>query len=177
MPKKTSLIPQERIENKILIIREKKVMLDRDLADLYGVETKYLKRQVRRNLTRFPFDFMFQLSKEEFEDWRCQIGTSNFSDKMGLRYPPYAFTEQGVAMISSVLNSEKAINVNIQIMRAFTKLRELMISHKDIARKIETMERKFKKHDQKFEIVFKAIRQLLNPPEKTKKSIGFHPKN
>nr|MBU1327850.1 ORF6N domain-containing protein [Candidatus Omnitrophota bacterium] len=102
------LIPQERIERRIFVIRGQKVILDRDLAKLYGVETKYLKRQVRRNLDRFPLDFMFQLSREELKDWRCQFGTSNYGDKKGLRYPPYAFAEQGVAMLSSVLQSKRA---------------------------------------------------------------------
>ena len=116
-----SLVPVERIESKIFLLRGKKVMLDRDLAELYGVETKYLKRQVRRNLDRFPPDFTFKLSKQEFKDWRRQFVTSNSADKMGLRYPPYAFTEPGVAMLSSVLNSNRAIHVNIQIIRTFIK--------------------------------------------------------
>jgi len=148
------LIPQERIEQRILVIREKRVMSDRDLAKLYGVETKYLKRQVRRNLDKFPADFMFQLSKEELKDWRCQIGTSNSSDKMGLRYRPYVFTEPGVAMLSSVLNSKRAIQVNIQIIRTFIKLREMLLTHAELRRKIETMENKY---DQRFKVIFEAI--------------------
>ncbi len=117
----SELIPQEVVEQKIFVIRGHKVMLDRDLAMLYGVETKYLKRQVRRNLDRFPADFMFQLSKEEFKDWRCQIGTSNSGSKMGLRYSPYAFTEPGVAILSSVLDSKRAVQV--KITRSYSKIK------------------------------------------------------
>jgi phage regulator Rha-like protein len=167
---KTSLIPQETIEGKILLIRGKKVMLDRDLAALYGVETSYLKRQVKRNIERFPEDFMFQLSKEELENWRCQFVTSNSTDKMGLRYPPYAFTEQGVAMLSGVLNSPRAVKVNIQIMRTFTKLREMLATHKDLQKKIVVMEGKY---DKQFKVVFDALRGLIEPPEKPKSRIGF----
>ncbi|MCA9409313.1 MAG: ORF6N domain-containing protein [Candidatus Omnitrophica bacterium] len=173
------------IENKIFLIRGKKIMLDRDLAKLYGVETKRLNEQVKRNIKRFPNDFMFQLTKEETIILMSQIVTSNHDDnsrsqnatlKRGknIKYLPYAFTENGVAMLSSVLNSEKAINVNIQIMRAFTKLRELMSSHKELKEKIENLERKFKEHDKNFVIVFEAIRKLLDPPEKPNKKIGFH---
>ena len=165
-------IPHEVIEQKIFMIRGRKVMLDRDLAVLYGVETRYLKRQVRRNLDRFPTDFMFQLSREEFKDWRCQFVTSNSRDKMGLRYLPYAFSEPGVAMLSSVLNSKRAIQVNIQIIRTFIKLREMLLTHVELKRKIEAMERKY---DQQFKVVFEAIRKLLEPPpEKPKRQIGFH---
>jgi len=144
-------------------------MLDRDLAELYDVETKILKRAVRRNIDRFPNDFMFELSKKEMEDWRCQFGTSN-GDKMGLRYNPMAFTEQGVAMLSSVLRSKRAIHVNIQIMRAFTQLRQMLSTHEDLKRKIESME---KKYDQQFQVVFEAIKQLLSEEDKPKKKIGF----
>jgi len=165
------IIPQEIIESKIFFIRGYKVMLDRDLARLYGVETKYLIRQVKRNPLRFPEDFMFQLTSEEF--LRCQNVTSSWG---GRRYLPYAFTEQGIAMLSSVLNSERAIQVNIAIMRAFVKLRELMITHKDLARKIEELEQKFRKHDENFVIVFKAIKKILQASherQKRKASIGF----
>jgi len=144
-------------------------MLDRDLAELYGVETKQLKRAVRRNIDRFPPDFMFQLTKKELENWRCQFGTSN-DIKMGLRYSPLALTEQGVAMLSSVLNSKRAIQVNIQIMRAFTKLRTMLLTHDDLKRKIEDMESKY---DKQFRIVFQAIKQLLQEEEKPKRKIGF----
>lgn len=165
------LIPQEVIENKILPLRGKKVMLDRDLAILYKVSTRRLNEQVKRNIERFPKDFMFQLTKEEFGNWRSQIAISN-SEKMGIRRKPYAFTEQGVAMLSSVLNSKVAIQVNIQIMRTFTRLKEIIMSHKNIQRKIEAMERKY---DQQFKVVFDAIKQLLIPPKKPKGKIGFHP--
>jgi len=170
-----SLIPVERIEKAILLLRGQKVMLDRDLAELYGVPTKRLNEQVRRNRTRFPEDFMFQLSREEFEDWRSQVATSNPAAKMGLRRRPYAFTEQGVAMLSSVLNSDRAIEVNIAIMRAFVKLREILATHKDLARKLDELERKLGQHDQKFQIVFEAIRQLMAPPPQPEKKgrIGF----
>ena len=165
------LIPQEVIESKILLVRGKKIILDKDLAKLYKVPTGRLNEQVKRNKERFPEDFMFQLTKEEFENWRSQIAISN-SKKMGLRRKPYAFTEQGVAMLSSVLNSKVAIQVNIQIMRTFIRLKEIIMSHKDLQRKIENME---KKYDQQFSVVFDAIKQLLIPPEKPKKKIGFHP--
>ncbi len=166
------LISITKIESKIFEIRSRKVMLDRDLAELYGVEVKYLKRQVRRNLNRFPPDFMFELSKKEFRNWRCQFVTSNSSDKMGLRYVPYVFTEPGVAMLSSALNSKRAIQVNIQIIRTFIKLREMLLTHVELKRKIEAME---KKYNQQFKVVFEAIRKLLKPiPEKPKRQIGFH---
>ena len=130
--KKTEIaIPQEIILNKIYEIRGQKVMLDRDLAELYGVETKVLKQAVRRNIQRFPEDFMFEMLKDEFQNWRSQFVTSN-SEKMGLRYTPFCFTEQGVTMLSCVLNSQRAIEVNIQIIRTFTKMREMILTHKDI---------------------------------------------
>ena len=164
-----SLIPQEIIERKILFFRGKKVILDRDLAVLYGVQTKVLKQAVRRNAKRFPDDFMFELTAKEFDFWRSQFVTSK-SDKMGLRYKPMAFTEQGVAMLSSVLNSERAIHVNIQIMRTFTKLREMILTHKELKQKIESMEREY---DYQFKIIFDAIKKLLEPPDKPKGKIGF----
>ena len=176
MPKsKKSIIvfPEKRIISQIYLIRSMKVMIDRDLAELYGVETKYLKRQVRRNIERFPEGFMFELSKQELEVWRSQFVTSNPSDKMGLRYPPYAFTEQGVAMLSSVLNSKRAIQVNIQIIKTFYKLREMLATHKDLKRKIEDME---KKYDRRFRVVFRAMTKLLTDEKKPKNQIGFKPK-
>jgi len=170
-----SLIPAERIEKAILLIRGQKVLLDRDLAELYEVSTKRLNEQVRRNLRRFPEDFMFQLSKDELENWRSQFATSNSAAKMGLRRAPYAFTEQGVAMLSTVLNSERAIEVNIAIMRAFVRLREIMSTHKDLASKLDDLERKLGEHDQNFQAVFEAIRQLMAPPvAPPKPRIGFH---
>lgn len=163
------LIPQETIESKILLLRGKKVMLDRDLAILYGVETAQLTRQVRRNIDRFPPDFMFQFTKKEFTNLKCHFGRSSWG---GTRKLPYAFTEQGVAMLSSVLSSKCAILVNIQIMRAFIRLREMLSAHKDLRRKIEAME---KKYDRQFQVVFEAIRKLLEPPPMEKKrKIGFH---
>ncbi len=142
-------------------------MLDRDLAELYGVETALLKRAVRRNRERFPNDFMFELSKSELDDLRCQFGTSRWG---GTRYSPFAFTEQGVAMLSSVLNSDGAIQVNIQIMRTFTQLRNMLATHDDLKRKIEAMEEKY---DEQFRIVFEAIQQLLDEDQKPKKKIGY----
>jgi hypothetical protein len=136
-----SMIPAERIEKAILLIRGQKVLLDRDLAELYEVPTKRLNEQVRRNLRRFPEDFMFQLSKEELQIWRSQFATSNSTVKMGLRRRPFAFTEQGVAMPSSVLNSDRAVDVNIAIMRAFVRLRGIMSTHKDLARKLNDLQR------------------------------------
>jgi hypothetical protein len=172
---RASLIPVERIEKAILIIRGQKVMLDRDLAALYGVSTKVLNQAVSRNRKRFPEDFTFQLSQEEFEDWRSQIVTSNPAAKMGLRRKPYAFTEQGVAMLSSVLRSERAIEVNIAIMRAFVRLREILATHKELARKLEELEKKLGTHDENFQLVFEAIRQLMAPPPQLEKKrhIGF----
>jgi hypothetical protein len=165
------LIPAERIEKAILLIRGHKVMLDRDLAELYGVPTKVLNQSVRRNLKRFPDDFMFQLSQEELENWRSQMVTSNSASRMALRRPPYAFTEQGVAMLSSVLHSDRAVAVNIAIMRAFVHLREILATHKDLARKLEELERKY---DTQFRAVFEAIRQLMIPPPEPRRGrIGF----
>jgi hypothetical protein len=156
-------VPIERISGKIYLIRDLKVMLDRNLADLYEVETKQLKRAVRRNIDRFPRDLMFELTKSELESWRYQFGTSK-SEMKGLRYKPMAFAEQGVAMLSSVLRSKRAIHVNIQIMRAFNQLRKMITSHDDLKRKIEAMEEKY---DEQFRIVFEAIRQLLENEKKS----------
>lgn len=144
-------------------------MLDRDLAALYGVSTRTLNQAVKRNMKRFPEDFMFQLTEDEMKNWKSQIVITN-KEKMGLRKRPYAFIENGVAMLSSVLNSEMAITVNIQIMRTFTKLREMLATHKELKQKIEKME---KKYDYQFKVVFDAIRQLMPPPETKKKRIGF----
>ncbi len=165
----TTLVPVERIASKIYLIRELKVMLDRDLAELYKVETSQLKRAVRRNIDRFPSDFMFELTQTELENWRCQFGTSK-NDKMGLRYKPMAFTEQGVAMLSSVLRSKRAIHVNIQIMRTFTKLRQMLSTNAELKQKVEAME---KKYDRQFQIVFEAIKKLLETDEKPGKKIGY----
>lgn len=167
-----SLIPVEAIADKIYFVRGHKVLMDRDLAGLYGVETGQLKRAVRRNIGRFPSDFMFELSKEELENWRCQFGTSN-SDKMGLRHRPMAFTEQGVAMLSGVINSTRAIQVNIAIMRAFVQMRQLLSSDKKLAEKLNTLEKRLTEHDKHFQIVFDAIKQMLSEDEKPKRKIGF----
>lgn len=164
-----SLIPVEIIEQKILLIRGHKVILDADLAELYGVESKILNQAVKRHIKRFPVDFMFQLTNQELIILRSQSVTS--SQWGGRRYAPYAFTEQGVAMLSSVLNSDRAIEVNILIMRSFVKLREMISTHKDLAKKLENLEQKY---DSQFKMVFDAIRQLMAPPEsKKKRAIGF----
>ena len=161
------IVSIEQISGRIYFIRGQRVMLDRDLANLYGVETKRLKEQVRRNIERFPDDFMFELTKNEFEILRSQFATSSWG---GLRYAPMAFTEHGVLMISSVLKNDKAVQVNIQIMRAFIKFRAMLSAHKDLDRKIEEMERKY---NNRFQIVFETLDQLINVKDKTKKKIGF----
>ena len=170
--KTAHLIPQEVIQNKILLIRGKKVMLDRHLAALYGVETKVLNQAVKRNKERFPGDFMFQLTKEETGLLRSQIVTLKKGRGQHHKYMPNVFTEPGVAMLSSVLNSKKAVQVNIQIIRTFIKLRELLLTNDELRRKIESIE---KKYNQQFKAVFEVIKQLLMSPEKPKKKIGFHP--
>lgn len=166
------LISHEAIEQRIFNIRGQKVMLDSDLAELYKVETRTLIQAVKRNINRFPSDFMFQLNYQEVASLRSQIVTSK-SGRGGRRYMPYVFTEQGVAMLSSVLNSERAIQVNIAIMRAFVKLREILSTHKELAHKLEQLERKIEKHDDEIKLIFDAIRQLMTPPETKKKKIGF----
>lgn len=167
------MLPEEAIISKIYIIRGEKVMLDRDLAELYGVETKNLKRQVRRNITRFPEDFMFELTLKEFSDWRSQFVTSNSSDNMGLRYSPMAFTEQGVSQLSTVLNSERAIKVNIQIIRLFTKMRKMFLTHKDLLLKMEELEKRIGKQDDKIKMIFDYLKQFVQEKEEPRKSIGF----
>lgn len=177
----SNAIAVEVIATRILELRGKKVMLDRDLANLYGVKVKRLNEQVKRNMKRFPDDFMFQVQKEEIYSLRSQNVTSNSRSQIAtlkqgqnIKYLPYVFTEQGVAMLSSVLNSERAIEVNILIMRAFTKLREILLTHKDLAAKIEALEKKYAEHDQTIKEIFQAIKQLLEPPPvKEKKIIGF----
>jgi len=159
-----SIIPDEIISNKIYLIRNQKVMIDRDLADLYQVETKRLKEQVKRNLNRFPEDFMFELTKNELENWRSQFATSN-SDKMGLRYAPMVFTEQGVAMLSSVLNSDRAIAVNIKIIRIFTKMRDLLSDNLSLRLEIEDIKKKVNNHDKNIELVFSYLDELIEKKE------------
>jgi hypothetical protein len=169
---KSLAIPDEVVMNKIYLIRNHKVMLDIDLAELYQVETKRLNEQVKRNAGRFPDDFMFQLSDGEWESLRSQIATSK-KGRGGRRYAPLAFTEHGVLMLSSVLNSERAIQVNIQIMRVYTKLKGMLLTHKDILLKLEKLERKSDNHDENFKIVFDYLKELLNPPTEPMRKIGF----
>ena len=157
--KPASLIPSELVERSILVIRGENVLLDADLAEMYGVETRALTQAVKRNLDRFPDDFMFQLTPEEFDQLRQHYGAS--SQWGGRRYAPYAFTEQGVAMLSSVLRSDRAVQVNVEIMRTFVKLRRMLATHADLARQLNALERKY---DSQFQIVFDAIRQLMQPP-------------
>ena len=166
------LMNLKNIEHLIYFIRGQKVMLDRDLADLYEVETAQLKRAVRRNMDRFPEDFMFQLTKTELDNWRCRFGISN-ADKMGLRYSPMAFTEHGVAMLSSVLRSKKAVQVNIQIMRVFSRIRQMLIDNKQLRDEFEEMKRQT---DARFRIVFEALDQLLLVDDNHKRKIGFEVK-
>ena len=180
MAAKRSVVLIEHVEKRILLLREQKVMLDRDLAELYGVETKTLNRAVTRNQDRFPGDFMFQLTVDETENLRYQNGTSSLKSRFvtsnarrahgGRRYLPYAFTEQGVAMLSSVLRSKRAVMVNVEIMRAFVRLRQMLGAHADLARKLAALERKY---DSQFKAVFDAIRELMTPPPAKKRSIGF----
>jgi hypothetical protein len=171
----TTLIPSERIENRIYLIRGMKVILDKDLADWYGVTIKRLKQQVRRNLERFPDDFMIELTPEEAERSRLQIASLKRGENA--KYQPFAFTEQGVSMMSSVLRSGHAIQVNISIMRAFVKLREILSSHKEIIAKLEELEGRFGNHDKQILVIFEAIRKLMNPvvPPENKKRIGYSP--
>ena len=170
MASEPSLIPAEMIESRIVLLRGQKVMLDADLAKLYGVETRVLVQAVNRNRNRFPEDFMFQLSEREFGVLRSRFVISN-TGRGGRRYRPYAFTEQGVAMLSSVLRSQRAVQVNIEIMRAFVRLREMVTTHKDLERRLKALE---KKYDAQFKVVFDAIRKLMEPtPGRPKKQIGF----
>jgi hypothetical protein len=161
--------PPERIETTIIDLRGHKVMLSTDLASLYGVPTKVLNQAVKRNLGRFPDDFMFQLTKDELSSLRSQFVTSN-EGRGGTRYRPFAFTEQGVAMLSSVLRSERAVRVNIEIMRAFVRQRRMLGTHDDLKRKLDALERKY---DSQFKVVFDAIRQLMTPPDHPRRRIGF----
>jgi hypothetical protein len=170
--KHRALISGERVTHQILPVRGIKVMLDAHLAALYGVPTKVLLQAVKRNLERFPEDFMLQLAAEEWAILRSQIVTSS-AQHGGRRYPPYAFTEQGVAMLSSVLNSDRAIAVNIEIMRAFVRMRELLASNRELAQKLAELERKIATHDQSITGILKAIRELMNPPQPKKRGIGF----
>ena len=166
---RTAVIPVERIASRIYLIRGEKVMLDSDVAEMYGVETRTLVQAVKRNSDRFPDDFMFQFSEEELENWRSQIVMSNPAAKMGLRRRPYAFTELGVAMLSTVLRSKSAIQVNVAIMRTFVRLREILATHRDVARKVG-------EHDQQIAALFRAVQKLLASPDPPKKyPIGYVP--
>jgi ORF6N domain len=169
-PDGRSDVPIERIESAILFIRGHKVMLDCDLAALYGVKTFNLNKAVKRNTDRFPEDFMFQLTAEEAGTLRFQIGMSKGKGRGGRRYLPYVFTEQGVAMLSSVLRSKRAVQVNVEIMRAFVRLRQMLASNEDLARKLAALE---KKYDYQFRVVFEAMRELMAPPTPKKRKIGF----
>lgn len=169
---------EETIISKIYLVRGRKVMMDYDLADMYGVETKQLKRQVRRNIERFPGDFMLELSFQEYDALRSQIGTLKRGEHS--KYAPMAFTEQGVAMLSSVLNSPTAIQVNIQIIRVFTRIRELMLTQKDIFVKLEQIEKellkqngRLDKHGEDIQVIFNVLKKLLNPPQEPRPRIGF----
>lgn len=167
---KELMIPDELVMNKICLIRGQKIMLDRDLAELYDVETKVLNQAVKRNSDRFPADFMFQLTKKEFENLKSQFVTSSWG---GVRKMPFAFTEHGVAMLSSVLKSEIAIRVNIQIIRIFTRMREMIMTHKDILLQLEKIEKKLTGHDEDITLIFGYLKQLLNPPQSPRRKIGF----
>jgi len=165
-----NLVLAEKIESRIVIIRGERMMMDQDLAELYNVSTGRLNEQVKRNIRRFPGDFMIQLTRKEFENLKSQFAISSWG---GTRKLPYAFTEQGVAMLSSVLHSERAIQVNIAIIRAFVKLRQILSRNKELARKIKQLEGKVKKHDEEIHAIFEVIHQLMTPPEKPKRRIGF----
>ena len=169
---KSLLITDELVINKIYLVRGQKVMLDKDLAALYDVETKVLNQAIKRNQNRFPEDFMFQLTEKEWQSLRSQFVTSK-TGRGGIRYLPFAFTEQGVAMLSSVLNSETAIRVNIQVIRVFTRMRQMLFTHKDILLQLEKIERKLTGHDGDIQLIFHCLKQLLNPPQQPRKRIGF----
>ncbi|MFH0896121.1 MAG: ORF6N domain-containing protein [Bacteroidota bacterium] len=162
----------EDILGRIYHFRGIKVMLDRDLAELYGVETKALKQAVKRNIERFPYDFMFEMSNEEFQNWRSQFVTSN-SDKMGLRYKPFCFTEHGITMLSCILNSHRAIQVNIRIIRVFCKMRELVLTHRDIIQKLEELESKVDSSDEQIQLIFEYLKKLITSDPKPRKRVGY----
>ena len=172
-PLKEIAIADEMVMQKIYIIRDQKVMLDKDLAELYGVQTKVLKQAVKRNINRFPFDFMFLLNEKETTALRSQIVTSSWG---GSRYLPMAFTEQGVAMLSSILNSEQAIKVNIQIIRVFTRMRELLLTHKDVLNKLELLEEKYLRHEMDIQTIFEYLKKLISTGER-KPIKGFRKKD
>ena len=172
MPGSLPPIPIESIVSRIFLIRSQKVMLDSDLASLFGVPTKRFNEQIKRNISRFPSDFMFQLTQEEFESLKSQFATSN-EGRGGRRYLPFVFTEHGAIMAATVLNSPLAVEMSVFVVRAFVKLREMLSTHKELAHKIEELERKFGVHDEAIIGLFEAIRQLMEPPEEKRKQIGF----
>jgi hypothetical protein len=170
----SKILTHEQISGRIFIIRGHRVMLDSDLAELYGVSTKRLNEQVRRNIRRFPEDFMFQLTNSEKEILRSQFATlKNLSRGGHRKYNPYVFTEQGVAMLSGVLKSDRAVDVNVAIMRAFVRLRQVLSAHKELSAKLDQLERKTEKHDEEIQAIFTAIRQLMKPVEPSRRKIGF----
>jgi phage regulator Rha-like protein len=169
MEGQNGLVPVERIERAIILVRGEKVLLDRDLAEIYGVETKVLNQAVKRNPSRFPSDFMFQLTGEEWESLRSQFVTLKRGEHR--KYLPYAFTEHGALMLANVLNSERAAQTSVQVVRAFVRLRQMLASNAELARKLAAME---KKYDAQFKVVFDAIRRLMSPPPKPKREMGFH---
>ena len=171
---KTDSVAPPQIQSAILLIRGQRVLLDRDLAALYGVTTGHLNRAVRRNVNRFPSDFMFQLTADEAEAVRCQIGI--LQKGLHFKYLPCVFTQEGVAMLSGALNSPRAEQVNIAIMRAFVRLRETLSLHKELAHKLSELERKIENHDESIRTLFEAIHQLMTPPEAPRREIGFHVK-
>lgn len=173
MPKTSAIVLVERIQSRILLVRGHKVMLDSYLAELYGVTVKRLNEQVKRNRERFPADFMFQLTSEETKNLRSQIATSK-QRRGGRRYRPYGFTEHGAIMAASVLNSPRAIEVSVYVVRAFVKLREMLRTHKELARKLAELEKRMEGHGEEITALFEAIHQLMEPPEKPSKRIGFH---
>jgi hypothetical protein len=173
MPKTSAIILVERIQSRILLVRGHKMMLDSDLAELYGVTTKRLNEQVKRNQERFPSDFMFQLTSEETKNLRSQIATPKRGSG-GRRYRPYGFTEHGAIMAASVLNTHRAIEVSVYVVRAFVKLRELLRTHKELSRKLAELEKRMEGQGEDIMTLFEAIRQLMEPPDKPSKRIGFH---
>jgi phage regulator Rha-like protein len=173
MSKTGAIVPVERIQSRILLIRGHKVMLDSDLAELYRVSTKRLNEQVKRNKSRFPADFLFQLSAEEAQALRSRFATS-ISRRGGRRYRPFAFTEHGAVMLATVLNSAVAVQASIQVVRAFVKLRELLSTHRELAKKLADLEKRIAGHDDEITALFEAIRQLMEPLDKPSKRIGFH---
>jgi len=174
---KALLIPDELVMNKIYIIRGKKVMIDTDLAELYSVATKRLKEAVRRNIVRFPEDFMFELTQSECDSLRTQFATLKTGRGQHTKFRPFAFTEQGVSMLSGVLNSETAIRVHIQIIRVFAKMRELLLTHKDILLQLEKIEKKLSGHGEDIQLIFQYLKQLLNPQQPPRRKIGFRRKS